>query len=112
MPPGAMGKGAHATPCPLIWSLQLVKAAGKKHVPTRYVKNYTSKQWLCRLHLCQTGSGSAGTREFVKKMYANIKLANPGFPFLIREAEGTPAQITGRYGAHELALARMWLCCD
>lgn len=48
--------------------------------------------------MCQTGPGSAGTRDFVKKMYANIKLANPGFPFLIREAEGTQAQITGRYG--------------
>jgi hypothetical protein len=31
-------------------------------------------------------------------MYAQIKLANPGFPFLIREAEGTAAKITGRYG--------------
>lgn len=54
---------------------------------------------LYRLHLCQTGPGSAGTREFVKSMYATIKLANPGFPFLIREAEGTSAKITGRYGA-------------
>jgi hypothetical protein len=38
-------------------------------------------------------------------MYANIKLTNPGFPFLIREAEGTPAQITGRYGVFASSLA-------
>eukprot|EP00892_Ulva_mutabilis_P012551 jgi/Ulvmu1/9669/UM055_0007.1 len=50
-----------------------------------------------RVHICQTGQGSAGVREFVKTQYAKMKTANPGFPFLIREAEGTPAAMTARY---------------
>lgn len=61
---------------------------------------YISSQHLafCRLHMCQTGQGSAGVREFVKSQYAKMKTANPGFPFLIREAEGTSAAMTARYG--------------
>lgn len=34
-----------------------------------------------------------------------MKTANPGFPFLIREAEGTPAAMTARYGMASLLLA-------
>ncbi|CAO1615710.1 unnamed protein product [Sympodiomycopsis kandeliae] len=50
-----------------------------------------------RLHLCQTGQGSAGTREFIQNSYKNIKTANPGLPFLVREAQGTPARIFARF---------------
>ena len=38
-------------------------------------------------------------RNFIKSSYATIKTENPGFPFLIREAEGVPAKMTARYGA-------------
>ena len=41
-------------------------------------------------------------REFIKAQYAKMKTANPGFPFLIREAEGTPAAMTARYGKASL----------
>lgn len=37
-------------------------------------------------------------RDFIKKSYASIKNENPGFPFLIREADGVKAKMTARYG--------------
>jgi hypothetical protein len=54
---------------------------------------------LCSVHICQTGSGSQGVRDFIKSSYANIKNENPGFPFLIREAAGVQAKMTARFGA-------------
>ncbi|KAJ3022221.1 ndufa2, NADH:ubiquinone oxidoreductase 10.5kD subunit [Thoreauomyces humboldtii] len=50
-----------------------------------------------RIHLCQTSSGSNGTREFILKEYAAIKKENPNFPVLIREAAGIEAKAYGRY---------------
>ncbi|CEL59922.1 hypothetical protein RSOLAG1IB_09206 [Rhizoctonia solani AG-1 IB] len=37
-----------------------------------------------RLLGCQTGSGSAGLREFISKTYPSIKSANPNLPVLIK----------------------------
>jgi hypothetical protein len=34
--------------------------------------------------------------------YAVIKQSNPGFPFLIREAEGVQAKLIARYGAFDV----------
>lgn len=51
------------------------------------------------MHLSTTGSGSEGVRKFIMQSYALIKNDNPDFPFLIREAEGTGAKLTARYGA-------------
>ncbi|PWN95367.1 NADH dehydrogenase, alpha subcomplex, subunit 2 [Tilletiopsis washingtonensis] len=50
-----------------------------------------------RLHLCQSGQASAGAREFLKAAYPSLKEANPNLPFLIREAQGTPARIFARF---------------
>mmetsp|Transcript_22892 Transcript_22892/g.68039 ORF Transcript_22892/g.68039 Transcript_22892/m.68039 type:complete len:101 (-) Transcript_22892:120-422(-) len=51
-----------------------------------------------RVHICQTGTGSAGAREFLLSNYAEIKKANPGFPLLVRECAGTEAKLIARYG--------------
>lgn len=53
---------------------------------------------LRRFHLCQTGAGSQGARDFILGQYAAIKADNPSLPFLIREAEGVRARLIGRYG--------------
>ncbi|CAO1620949.1 unnamed protein product [Parajaminaea phylloscopi] len=50
-----------------------------------------------RLHLCQTGQASAGTREFIQSSYQSIKSSNPSLPFLVREAQGTPARVFARF---------------
>ncbi|PWN22799.1 NADH dehydrogenase, alpha subcomplex, subunit 2 [Microstroma glucosiphilum] len=50
-----------------------------------------------RLHLCQTGQASAGTRQFIQNSYKGIKASNPELPFLVREAHGTPARIFARF---------------
>lgn len=63
----------------------------------------------CRFHLCQSGPGSEGARAFIKSMYATIKLDNPGFPFLIREAQGVPAKLTARYGACWVGACQAWV---
>ena len=55
-----------------------------------------------RFHLCQTGAGSQGARDFIMSSYASIKTDNPGFPFLIREAEGVQAKLIARYGASQM----------
>ncbi|KAI9188417.1 hypothetical protein H9P43_002808 [Blastocladiella emersonii ATCC 22665] len=50
-----------------------------------------------RIHLCQTGAGSAGVRSFLSKEYLAIKQANPALPILIREARGVEARAFARY---------------
>ena len=51
-----------------------------------------------RIHLCQTGAESAGTRDFLKKQYALLKAANPLLPVLVREASGIEPMLYARYG--------------
>ena len=41
--------------------------------------------------------GSQGLRDFVKQNYKELKTANPSFPFLVRECEGTEAKVWARY---------------
>lgn len=41
--------------------------------------------------------------EFIQSSYKNIKSANPNLPFLVREAQGTPARIFARFGESGLA---------
>jgi hypothetical protein len=43
--------------------------------------------------------------EFLKAAYPSLKEANPNLPFLIREAQGTPARIFARFG--ELAVGQI-----
>ncbi|CAO1612565.1 unnamed protein product [Jaminaea pallidilutea] len=50
-----------------------------------------------RMHLCQTGQASAGTRQFIQSSYKGIKSSNPNLPFLVREAQGTPARVFARF---------------
>lgn len=53
-----------------------------------------------RLHLCRLSDGSKGVREFVKNQYSPLKAANPGFPILIREANGVQAKVFGRFSEY------------
>ncbi|PWN25433.1 NADH dehydrogenase, alpha subcomplex, subunit 2 [Jaminaea rosea] len=50
-----------------------------------------------RLHLCQTGQGSAGARQFIQSSYPSLKASNPSLPILVREAQGTPARVFARF---------------
>ncbi|KAJ3572729.1 hypothetical protein NP233_g2884 [Leucocoprinus birnbaumii] len=50
-----------------------------------------------RFLFSQSGSASAGTREFVLARYNSIKQHNPDLPVLVREAEGTPARVFARF---------------
>merc|ERR1712122_101667 len=50
-----------------------------------------------RIHLCQSSPASEGVRDFVKTMYVDLKKANPGFPILVREAEGVAPRLIARY---------------
>ncbi|EPQ26484.1 uncharacterized protein PFL1_05806 [Pseudozyma flocculosa PF-1] len=50
-----------------------------------------------RLHICQTGQGSAGARKFLETNYKPLKQSNPDLPFLVREAQGTPARAFARF---------------
>eukprot|EP00887_Chlorella_sp_A99_P005690 scaffold1.g5690.t1 len=50
-----------------------------------------------RIHLCQTGKGSEGARDFVLSSYQELKKANPLFPILVREASGVEAKLIARY---------------
>ncbi|KAI9222130.1 thioredoxin-like protein [Blastocladiella britannica] len=50
-----------------------------------------------RIHLCQTGAGSAGVRSFLAASYPALKKANPSLPILIREAGGVEARAFARY---------------
>jgi hypothetical protein len=45
-------------------------------------------------------------REFWAKNYAAVKAACPKVPILVRESSGTPAKLTGVYGAQSLASSR------
>lgn len=57
-----------------------------------------------RLHLSPIGTMSAGARcvhtnhsQFLQSNYATIKQNNPTLPFLVREAQDTPARIFFRF---------------
>ncbi|MEW5311861.1 MAG: hypothetical protein WDW38_003545 [Sanguina aurantia] len=50
-----------------------------------------------RVHLCQTSPASVGARAFVVENFAEIKRANPYFPFLVREAAGAEAKLIARF---------------
>ncbi|PRW32601.1 NADH dehydrogenase [ubiquinone] 1 alpha subcomplex subunit 2-like [Chlorella sorokiniana] len=50
-----------------------------------------------RIHLCQTGKGSQGARDFVLSSYQELKKANPTFPILVRECSGVEAKLIARY---------------
>ncbi|KAJ4474368.1 thioredoxin-like protein [Lentinula aciculospora] len=50
-----------------------------------------------RILCSQTGSASAGTRQFILNRYPTIKDLNPDLPVLIREANGTPARVFARF---------------
>ena len=51
-----------------------------------------------RIHFCQTGPGSQGVREFVKRNYKDLKVKNPTLPILIRECSGVEAKAWMRFG--------------
>merc|ERR1712150_132291 len=51
-----------------------------------------------RLHLCQKSAASAGVRSFMEKHYVPLKLANPKFPFLVRECSGITPKLWARFG--------------
>ncbi|KAJ7176698.1 thioredoxin-like protein [Mycena filopes] len=50
-----------------------------------------------RILCSQTGTASAGTRQFILSKYPAIKQHNPDLPVLIREAQGTPARVFARF---------------
>ncbi|KIK57437.1 hypothetical protein GYMLUDRAFT_172838 [Collybiopsis luxurians FD-317 M1] len=50
-----------------------------------------------RIICSQSGSASAGTRQFILNRYPTIKEHNPDLPVLIREANGTPARVFARF---------------
>ncbi|KAI0746291.1 NADH dehydrogenase, alpha subcomplex, subunit 2 [Daedaleopsis nitida] len=50
-----------------------------------------------RILCCQTGSASAGTRQFITSHYPKLKQHNPDLPILIRQAKGTPARVFARF---------------
>ncbi|KAJ7182719.1 thioredoxin-like protein [Mycena crocata] len=50
-----------------------------------------------RILCSQTGTASAGTRQFIISKYPTIKQYNPDLPVLIREASGTPARVFARF---------------
>jgi NADH dehydrogenase (ubiquinone) 1 alpha subcomplex subunit 2 len=47
--------------------------------------------------MCQKSSSSQGVRDFVFSNYAEMKIANPLLPILIREASGAEAKLTARF---------------
>ncbi|EIM84013.1 NADH dehydrogenase alpha subcomplex subunit 2 [Stereum hirsutum FP-91666 SS1] len=50
-----------------------------------------------RILCSQSGTASAGTRQFIQTNYSTIKQHNPDLPILIREAKDTPARAFARY---------------
>ncbi|KAJ3215653.1 hypothetical protein HK099_006254 [Clydaea vesicula] len=60
-------------------------------------KGLSSQLLELRVHLSPNSTGSKGLREFVKSNYKKIKDDNPKLPFLVREAENSPARIFARY---------------
>ncbi|KAF8347543.1 thioredoxin-like protein [Amanita rubescens] len=50
-----------------------------------------------RILCSQSGTASAGTRQFILAHYPLIKQHNPDLPVLIREATGTPARAFARF---------------
>ena len=51
-----------------------------------------------RFHVCQTGAGSQGTRDFLMKNYQALKTQNPALPILVRESSGVQAKLWARFG--------------
>ena len=51
-----------------------------------------------RFHVCQTGAGSQGARDFLMKHYQGLKTQNPALPILVRECEGVEARLWARFG--------------
>ena len=49
-------------------------------------------------HVCQTGAGSQGARDFLMKHYQGLKTQNPALPILVRECEGVQAKVWARFG--------------
>mmetsp|Transcript_44378 Transcript_44378/g.71063 ORF Transcript_44378/g.71063 Transcript_44378/m.71063 type:complete len:93 (-) Transcript_44378:50-328(-) len=41
--------------------------------------------------------GSKGARDFLQSSYAQLKVLNPEFPLLVREAQGTKPRVMARY---------------
>lgn len=46
-----------------------------------------------RVHFSPQGAQSAGARQFVLSHFKTIKASNPNLPFLVREAQNTPARM-------------------
>lgn len=57
-----------------------------------------------RIVYCAKSASSAGTREFVKSNYADLKAFNPGLPIYVRPAEGVEPHVAARYerGVYEV----------
>lgn len=49
-----------------------------------------------RFLFCTDGIGSKGLRTFIKKSYAEMKLANKDLPLLVRYGKGTEARMLVR----------------
>lgn len=50
-----------------------------------------------RFIMCQKSATSSGVRSYCLNNYAQVKAANPEFPFIVREAQGAQACVTARY---------------
>ncbi|CAL1528037.1 unnamed protein product [Lymnaea stagnalis] len=50
-----------------------------------------------RFHLCLKSASSKGVREYLESSYVNLKLQNPKFPFLVREANDIQPKVYARY---------------
>mmetsp|Transcript_9678 Transcript_9678/g.29412 ORF Transcript_9678/g.29412 Transcript_9678/m.29412 type:complete len:119 (-) Transcript_9678:385-741(-) len=50
-----------------------------------------------RVIYCASSKSSAGTREFVRKYYPDLKLLNPGLPIYIRPCDGVEPSVSVRY---------------
>ncbi|XP_059179250.1 NADH dehydrogenase [ubiquinone] 1 alpha subcomplex subunit 2-like [Physella acuta] len=50
-----------------------------------------------RFHLCLKSASSKGVREYIESSYVNLKVQNPKFPFLVREADNIQPKIYARY---------------
>ncbi|WFD26926.1 hypothetical protein MNAN1_001915 [Malassezia nana] len=55
-----------------------------------------------RVHFSPQGAQSAGARQFILSNFKTIKSSNPQLPFLVREAQGTPARMFVRLGTYTI----------
>lgn len=51
-------------------------------------------------HLSAASSSVTMHRKFLETNYKPIKQSNPDLPFLVREAQGTPARAFARFGTY------------